>query len=173
MVKMLRVGGTLILLSAVPFSFLFIPMLLVNITCGLVLLALGAILDSLNHMESKMLTSTISENHLMKMLDQAERYKVKSDDLRIDPEAAIYPVLWIDEQHYVPMRLFDHYTIPGVNEYIFTKTGEGEIHLKVHDRYEKHADLFELDGHLFVKLSALGLSVKMEGRSAWIRNIES
>jgi hypothetical protein len=166
MVIALKIVGIIFIVIS-PFSIVFgVPPSLTTLAFGLLLLGVSEILFSVRNIESKVIASTVNKEYIVRLIDRSKRYPFKSESLKVYTEdSEIFPVIVLENEVYIPLAVLTNYVEPNENEYIFTLPNSEELRLKVYSSYQPKADLFEVDSQLFVKASALGLSLSIENDS--------
>ncbi|SFI76013.1 hypothetical protein SAMN02799624_02056 [Paenibacillus sp. UNC496MF] len=146
-----------------------VTVIVLCVTIGLVLLSLATIAESAQGAYHRSLGLPMTRNQLRTILRQSPTYAFESGLFEAYPNADRapgYPLLRLDGEYYVRVKLFYPYLRQEDTAYTFALPGRAPAVLDCEAYYRAGADLFEHDERVYVRLAALGLRLRVRGARA-------
>ncbi|MFC4811473.1 hypothetical protein [Paenibacillus sp. GCM10023250] len=145
------------------------------VTIGLVLLSLATIAESAQGAYHRALGLPMTRNQLRTILRQSPTYAFESGLFDAYPNADRapgYPLLRLDGEYYVRVKLFYRYLRQEDTAYTFALPSRAPAVFDCEAYYREGADLFEHDERVYVRLAALGLRLRIRGARAELYEAE-
>ncbi|GMK46671.1 hypothetical protein PghCCS26_38000 [Paenibacillus glycanilyticus] len=131
---------------------------------GFVLVSLAELVRLQQGMYHLALGLPLKNEQIHKILRRTPPVKVTSTTLSIHPfNETEYPLLELQGESYLRVKAFIPYIEQSETEYRFTFPESALVLLICDPRYSQGSRLFQYNDQVFVKLSALPLSVQKEG----------
>ncbi|TCN00677.1 hypothetical protein EV294_101125 [Paenibacillus sp. BK033] len=131
---------------------------------GFVLVSLAELVRLQQGMYHLALGLPLRNEQIHKILRRTSPVKVTSTTLSIHPfNETEYPLLELQGEAYLRVKAFISYIEQSETEYRFTFPDSAPVLLICDPRYSQGSRLFQYNDQVFVKLSALPLSIEKEG----------
>jgi hypothetical protein len=139
----------------------------ITVTGGVIILALGKIVEVLERIEKKLPERSYSEEF------PAAEFKVKSNHFEVyDSNNETYQYFILDGSEFIQARVFKNYMEINGSSFIYELPNREEIQLTVYKEYSLTAEMFSRDdGLIFVKLSALKINPTRQGNIIFLSYI--
>jgi hypothetical protein len=129
-----------------------------SVLSGVLYLAIGIVIDSLNNIEAKLFGNYKMYNDLF---DDEIEYKFHSELFNVnESERDTYPLIELNGNQYTRAKVFKNYVSYTGDRFTFEFPNMEPISMRKEKSYSSEAGLFENNGVLYVKLS--NLSIKAE-----------
>ncbi|MDG0812518.1 hypothetical protein [Cohnella rhizosphaerae] len=162
-------GGTFVGLTSGS-----VTLVVLSLFGGPVLLGLGHLIGIAENVQARLLNLAPTPDTVRSLIKNAPAYVVDGSDIGV----AVYPSAdapykWIElnGEVYVRSRALRNYIESVDNRYSFALPDRETVVLRASDRYSDGVPLFWSEGHVYVMLSAIGLSGIRENDRISLRTI--